>query len=143
MLRDISFVAAPGEMVALVGHSGGGKTTLSKLIPRFYDPQQGRISLDGHDLRQISVQSLRSHIAAVFQEPFLFNGTIRENLMYGNLTASEDEMLEAARAANVHEFVEGLPEKYETLVGERGIKLSGDSGSGLPSRAPCSRTRAS
>ena len=125
VLRDISFVAAPGEMVALVGHSGGGKTTLSKLIPRFYDPHGGHITLDGYDLRQISVQSLRSHIAAVFQESFLFNGTIRENLMYGNLAASEAEMLEAARAANVDEFVEALPEKYETLVGERGVKLSG------------------
>ena len=125
VLRDISFTAHPGQMVALVGHSGGGKTTLSKLVPRFYDPDTGRISLDGHDLRDVKLHSLRRHIAVVFQESFLFNGTIRENIAYGNLDATEDQILTAAQAANVHDFVMALPEQYETVIGERGIKLSG------------------
>ena len=125
VLRDITFTAAPGEMIALVGHSGGGKTTLSKLIPRFYDPEMGSIVLDGLDLRDVTLRSLRQHIAVVFQESFLFNGTIRENIGYGKLDATEDEILTAAQAANVHDFVMALPEQYATVIGERGIKLSG------------------
>ncbi|MCJ7549718.1 MAG: ABC transporter ATP-binding protein/permease [Anaerolineae bacterium] len=125
VLHDITFAAAPGEMIALVGHSGGGKTTLSKLIPRFYDPTQGRILLDGQDLRTIGVDSLRDQIAVVFQESFLFNGTLRENLMYGKLDATETEVVAAAKAANAHDFAAAMPDGYETLVGERGTKLSG------------------
>ena len=125
VLQQISFVAAPGEMIALVGHSGGGKTTLSKLIPRFYDPDEGAVLVDGRDLRDVTVHSLREQTAVVFQESFLFNGTIRENIAYGKLDATEAEIVEAAKAANVHGFVMELPEQYETIIGERGIKLSG------------------
>jgi subfamily B ATP-binding cassette protein MsbA len=125
VLHDINLVARPGEMVALVGRTGGGKTTLGKLIPRFYDPDEGRITLDGRDLREIQVRSLRSQIAVVFQDTFLVSGTIRENLLYGNLAATEGEMVAAARAANVHGFVTDLPEEYDTQIGERGVKLSG------------------
>ena len=125
LLRDISFVAPPGAMIALVGHSGGGKTTLSKLIPRLYDPEQGAVSLDGRDLRDVTVRSLREQVGVVFQESFLFNGTIRENIAFGKPEADEEEVLAAANAANVHPFVVELPEGYETVIGERGIKLSG------------------
>jgi subfamily B ATP-binding cassette protein MsbA len=125
VLQDISFVAAPGRMIALVGHSGGGKTTLSKLVPRFYDPDRGVVLLDGQDLRAVTVRSLRKQIAVVFQEPFLFNGTIRENIAYGRPDATESEILDASKAANVHPFVVELPEQYETVIGERGIRLSG------------------
>jgi ABC-type multidrug transport system fused ATPase/permease subunit len=125
VLRGISFAAAPGDMVALVGHSGGGKTTLSKLIPRFYDPDQGAVLVDGMDLRDVTVRSLREQIAVVFQESFLFNGSIGENIAYGKTNATEAEVVEAARAANVHSFVVELPEQYATIIGERGIKLSG------------------
>jgi subfamily B ATP-binding cassette protein MsbA len=125
VLRDITFTAEPGEMVALVGHSGGGKTTLSKLVPRFYDPDEGVITVDGHDLREITLRSLRSHIAVVFQEPFLFNASVRENILYGDLDATEAELIRAAVAANAHDFVMALPDQYETIIGERGVKLSG------------------
>jgi subfamily B ATP-binding cassette protein MsbA len=125
VLQGISFAAAPGDMVALVGHSGGGKTTLSKLIPRFYDPDQGAVLVDGMDLRDVTVRSLREQIAVVFQESFLFNGSIGENIAYGKTNATEAEVVEAARAANVHSFVVELPEQYATIIGERGIKLSG------------------
>ena len=125
VLQNISFVAAPGEMIALVGHSGGGKTTLSKLIPRFYDPDEGAVLVDGRDLRDVTVRSLREGVAVVFQESFLFNGTLRENIAYGKPDAAEGEVIEAASAANAHEFVMELPERYETIIGERGIKLSG------------------
>jgi subfamily B ATP-binding cassette protein MsbA len=125
VLRDITFTAAPGERVALVGHSGGGKTTLSKLIPRFYDPDGGHVALDGHDLREVTVRSLRAHIGVVFQESFLFNGTIRENIAYGRPDATEDEIRAVARAANIHDDVLALPDRYATVIGERGVKLSG------------------
>ena len=125
VLNDITFAAKPGEMIALVGHSGGGKTTLSKLVPRFYDPDAGCVALDGHNLCDVKLRSLRRHIAVVFQESFLFNGTIRENISYGKLDATEAEILTAAQAANVHDFVLALPDQYETVIGERGIKLSG------------------
>jgi len=123
VLHDISFTIAPGKTVALVGRSGGGKTTLGKLIPRFYDPEAGCVRVDGHDLRDVTLRSLRQHIAVVFQESFLFNGTIWENIAYGKHAASDDEILAVARAANVHDFVMALPERYETVVGERGLKL--------------------
>ena len=125
VLDAISFSAAPGEMVALVGHSGGGKTTISKLIPRFYDPDHGRVLVDGHDVRDVTVASLREQMAVVFQDAFLFNGTVQENIAYGRPGASDDEVTEAARAANAHSFVLKLPEGYDTVIGERGVRLSG------------------
>ncbi|MFN2231817.1 MAG: ABC transporter ATP-binding protein [Anaerolineae bacterium] len=125
VLQDVSFLAAPGEHVALVGHSGGGKTTISKLIPRFYDPDKGRVLVDGQDVRDVTLRSLRSQIAVVFQESFLFNGTVWENIAYGKAGATEKEILRAAKAANVHPFVMSLPEQYDSVVGERGVWLSG------------------
>jgi subfamily B ATP-binding cassette protein MsbA len=125
VLHEVSFRAAPGEMIALVGHSGGGKTTISKLIPRFYDPRSGCVRVDGVDLRDVTLRSLRAQIAVVFQEPCLFNATVRDNITYGKLDATEDEVTAAARAANAHDFVAALPEGYDTLIGERGVRLSG------------------
>lgn len=125
VLHGISFSAASGEMVALVGHSGGGKTTIVKLIPRFYDPDDGRVLVDGNDVRDVTVGSLREQMAVVFQDAFLFNGTIRENIAYGRPDAGDDEVANAARAANAHAFVIELPEGYDTVIGERGVRLSG------------------
>jgi len=125
VLRDISLEIAPGEILALVGPSGAGKSTLFNLIPRFYDPTSGAIRLDGHDLRTLTLASLRANIAIVPQDTLLFSGTVRENILYGNLEASEAEMIAAAKAANAHEFIQALPQGYDALVGERGIKLSG------------------
>jgi subfamily B ATP-binding cassette protein MsbA len=125
VLHRVSFAAIPGQMIALVGHSGGGKTTISKLIPRFYDPDEGRVLVDGLDLRDVTVRSLRAQIAVVFQESFLFNGTVRENIAYGKLDATAKEIVDAAKAANVHPFAIALPEGYDTVIGERGIRLSG------------------
>jgi ATP-binding cassette subfamily B protein len=114
-----------GSVVALVGPTGVGKSTLSMLIPRFYDVTEGRITLDGHDVRTLSLESLRSQISIVLQEVFLFHGTVRENILFGRPDASEDEMVEAARIANASEFIDQLPEGYDTMIGERGVKLSG------------------
>ncbi len=125
VIRDVSFEIQPGEIMALVGPSGAGKSTIFNLIPRFYDPTEGSIQLDGHDLRSITQQSLREQLAIVPQETLLFGGTIRENILYGRLDAGEDEMIAAAQAANAHEFILGFPDGYETIVGERGTKLSG------------------
>lgn len=125
VLEDITLDVQPGEVVALVGPSGAGKSTLMNLIPRFYDPTEGSLCIDGHDLRQVTVESLRRQIALVPQETHLFGGTVRENLLYGRLEATVAEMIEAARAANAHEFIEELPLGYDTLVGERGLRLSG------------------
>ncbi|MFO8037623.1 MAG: ABC transporter ATP-binding protein [Anaerolineales bacterium] len=125
VLHDISFHMEPGQAVALVGPSGAGKTSIANLVCRFYDPDQGRVLVDGHDLRDVEVKSLRKHIAVVLQDTFLFNTTVRENLLYGNPDASEEEMIEAAKAAYIHDFIQGLPEGYETEIGERGVKLSG------------------
>ena len=125
VLRDISFTAEPGSIIALVGHSGGGKTTISKLIPRFYDPTMGCVRIDGRDIRDITIKSLRKHIAVVFQEPFLFNGSVKDNISYSNPQASEEAIVQAAQAANAHDFVLALPEKYDTQLGVRGVKLSG------------------
>jgi subfamily B ATP-binding cassette protein MsbA len=125
VLHDVSFVAAPGQMIALVGHSGGGKTTISKLIPRFYDPDEGVVRVDGRDLRDIALRSLREQIAVVFQDAHLFNGTVRDNIRYGRLDATEGEILAVAQAANVHPFVAQLTEGYDTVIGERGVRLSG------------------
>lgn len=125
VLRDICIKAEPGQIVALVGRSGAGKTSIVNLIPRFYDTISGRVLVDGVDVRQIKQASLRRQIAMVLQDTFLFNGTVRENIRYGKLEATDDEIVEAAKAANAHEFIEAMPQGYETEIGERGIKLSG------------------
>ncbi|MDQ3818367.1 MAG: ABC transporter ATP-binding protein/permease, partial [Acidobacteriota bacterium] len=124
-LNDISFEAHAGQVVALVGQTGAGKTTLISLIPRFYDPIQGRILLDGVDIRDLTLESLRKQISIVLQEPLLFSGTIADNIRYGRLDATMDEIVEAAKAANVHDFIMGLSNQYETEIGERGAQLSG------------------
>src|SRR5688572_13073775 len=124
-LQGISFRAAPGQLVALVGPSGAGKTTLTYLIPRLYDPTGGRILLDGHDLRDVTLDSLSLQIGMVTQENYLFHDTIRTNLVYAKIDAMQAEIEAAARAANIHDFIMGLPERYDTIVGERGYRLSG------------------
>jgi subfamily B ATP-binding cassette protein MsbA len=125
VLRNIDLDIAPGEIVALVGPSGAGKSTIFNLIPRFYDPIEGAVRLDGVDLRAVTQASLREQIGIVPQETLLFGGTIRENIRYGRLNATDEELIEAAKAANAHDFIMELPDKYETVVGERGIRLSG------------------
>jgi ABC-type multidrug transport system fused ATPase/permease subunit len=125
VLRDVAFQMKPGEMVALVGPSGAGKTSIANLLCRFYDPIQGQVALDGHDLRTIKLASLRREVAVVLQDTFLFNSTVRENLLYGKPNATEEELIAAAKAAYAHDFIEALPEGYDTVIGERGVKLSG------------------
>ncbi len=125
ILHDISFEAKPGDLVALVGLTGAGKTTLVSLIPRFYDPTAGRVLIDGVDIRNYRVRSLRERIAIVLQDPVLFAGTIAENLRYGRLDATADEIADAARAAHAHEFISRLPKGYETEIAEAGGGLSG------------------
>jgi subfamily B ATP-binding cassette protein MsbA len=125
VLHDVTFTMAPGEMVALVGRSGAGKTSIANLVCRFYDPTHGRILVDGHDLREVQLDSLRSQIAVVLQDTFLFNTTVRENLLYGKPDATDEELVTAAKAAYAHAFIEELPDGYETELGERGVKLSG------------------
>jgi ABC-type multidrug transport system fused ATPase/permease subunit len=125
VLHDVMFTMAPGEMVALVGRSGAGKTSIANLVCRFYDPTHGRILVDGRDLREVQLDSLRSQIAVVLQDTFLFNTTVRENLLYGKPDATEEELVAAARAAYAHAFIAELPDGYETELGERGVKLSG------------------
>ena len=124
-LRGVSLDIAAGETVALVGASGAGKTTLASLLLRFYDPSEGRVCLDGHDARALTLASLRRNVALVLQEPVLFGATIRENIAYGRPEAREDEIRAAARAAGAHEFIAALPQGYETSIGERGVALSG------------------
>jgi len=125
VLHDISLEVQPGEVLALVGPSGAGKSTLFNLIPRFYDPSLGQVCIDGQDLRTVTLVSLRDQIGLVPQETQLFSGSIRENLRYGRLEATDEELIAAARAANAEEFILRLPLNYDTLVGERGVKLSG------------------
>jgi ATP-binding cassette subfamily B protein len=124
-LVDFSASIEPGQLVALVGPSGAGKTTLTTLIPRFYDPRDGRVLLDGHDVRDVTLESLRQHIGIVFQDTFLFHASIRENLLYARPDASEEQMIAAAKAAYMHDFIAALPDGYDTVVGERGHRLSG------------------
>lgn len=125
VLQGIDLRIAAGEIVALVGPSGAGKSTIFNLIPRFYDTKSGTVEIDDVDVRNLTQASLRQQIAIVPQETMLFGGTIFENILYGQLNASHDEIVAAAKAANAHEFIEGLPDGYETIVGERGIRLSG------------------
>jgi len=123
-LRQISLQAQAGQMIALVGPTGSGKSTLVNLLPAFYEVSGGRILIDGQDAARLSLPSLREHISVVSQEAFLFNGTVRENILYGKLDATEEQLLAAARAANCHEFISRLPDGYDSRVGERGVKLS-------------------
>jgi len=125
VLTDISFTADPGETVALVGPTGAGKSTVMKLLLRFYDADDGAVRVDGHDVRDVTLRSLRRHVGYVGQEAFLFGGTIRENIAYGTFDATDEEVREAAKVAEAHEFITDLPEGYDSQVGERGVKLSG------------------
>ena len=125
VLHDASLEIPAGNVVALVGPSGGGKSTLADLIPRFYDVSSGRVTLDGIDIRELALESLRKQISVVTQFTFLFNDTVRNNIAYGNPDTSEEEIVSAAKAANAHEFIGGLPNGYQTVVGELGVQLSG------------------
>lgn len=125
ILNDISFSVNPGQILALVGPSGAGKTTIIKLLAHLYDSFEGRITIDGHDIKGVTLVSLREQIGIVTQETLLFNSTIRDNILYGRLDATEEEIIEAAKAAYAHDFIMELPEQYNTIVGERGVKLSG------------------
>ena len=125
VLQDINLDIPAGNVVALVGPTGVGKSTLISLIPRFYDVQEGSITLDGHDIRDLALDSLRRQTSIVLQDVFLFHGTARENILFGKPDASDEEMIEAAKVANAHEFIQDLSDGYETIIGERGVKLSG------------------
>lgn len=125
VLENISLHIPADSVVALVGPTGVGKTTLASLIPRFYDVSEGAIEIDGHDIRDLTLRSLRQQIAMVLQDVFLFHGTVRENILFGRPGATEEEMIRAAKIANAHDFIMQLPDSYDTLIGERGIKLSG------------------
>src|SRR3954447_15092643 len=124
-LTGVTFAAEPGQRIAIVGATGAGKTTLSSLLIRFYDVKRGRITLDGHDIRQLKLTSLREQISVVLQEPLLFSGSVAENIRYGHLDATDEEVVSAAKAANAHDFISRMPQGYDTLLGERGAQLSG------------------
>jgi ATP-binding cassette subfamily B protein len=125
VLVDVDLELEPGRVVALIGHTGAGKTSLAALVPRFYDVQGGSVSVDGHDVRAVNLTSLRREIGVIAQDPFLFSATVRENIAFGRPGATEDDVSQAAQLAQAHEFIEALPDGYETVVGERGITLSG------------------
>ena len=125
VLKNINFRISPGKKIALVGPSGGGKTTICQLLPRFYEISQGKITIDGYDIRDLTLNSLRGQIGMVQQDVFLFAGTIRENIAYGRIDASEEEIIEAAKLAEIHDDIIKMPAGYDSLVGERGVKLSG------------------
>jgi subfamily B ATP-binding cassette protein MsbA len=124
-LDDLSFRAGPGEVLALVGPSGSGKSTVAKLLLRFYDPDTGSIRIDGHDLRDLSLHSLRDNVAVLLQETLVFDGTVRENIAYGKRAATEEEIIRATKSADAHEFIEVLPDGYNTMIGQKGRLLSG------------------
>jgi subfamily B ATP-binding cassette protein MsbA len=125
VLKDVHLKIKAGEVIAFAGMSGGGKTTLVNLIPRFYDVTEGRILIDGRDIRDVSIESLRGQIAIVTQQTILFNDTIRNNIAYGDIRKSEEDIVRAAKAANAHDFILKLPDGYDTIIGEQGVKLSG------------------
>jgi len=125
ILKDISFQVKVGEVIALVGMSGAGKTSLVNLLPRFYDVEKGQILIDDHDIRKVTLKSIRDQIGLVTQQTILFNDTVRNNIAYGSPKCSEREIMEAAQAANAHEFIQRLPQAYDTIIGEQGVKLSG------------------
>ncbi|MDP2899739.1 MAG: ABC transporter ATP-binding protein [Candidatus Bathyarchaeota archaeon] len=125
VLNNVSFAAEPGQVVALLGATGSGKSTLINLIPRFYDVNSGRVTVDGVDVRDVTIESLRTHVGIALQEPILFSGTIRDNIRYGKPDASNEEVVEAAKAAQAHDFITGFPAGYDTEVGQRGVGLSG------------------
>ncbi len=125
VIEDLNFVVEPGEMIGLAGHSGAGKSTLINLICRFYEPQEGAILIDGHDARHVNLKSLREQIGVVLQDPFLFNGTVADNIAYGHPAASLEQIVAAAKAANAHDFIMNMADGYDTLVGERGTRVSG------------------
>jgi subfamily B ATP-binding cassette protein MsbA len=125
VLKNINLSIKTGEVVAFVGMSGGGKTTLVNLIPRFYDVSQGQILIDGHDIRHVTIESLRGQIGIVTQQTILFNDTVRNNIAYGNIEKTDDDIIQAAKAANAHDFIMNLPKGYNTVIGEQGAKLSG------------------
>jgi len=125
VLQDVSFKAKPGQTVALLGATGSGKSTVINLIPRFYDVSEGAVTVDGHDVRDVTIASLRENIGIVLQETTLFGGTIRDNIAFGRPEASDEEVIAAAKAAAAHDFITAFPEGYDTIVGERGSTLSG------------------
>jgi ATP-binding cassette subfamily B protein len=125
VLHEIDLEIAPGRTVALIGHTGSGKTTLTSLVPRFYDATRGRVLVDGVDVRDVQLGSLRRAIGVISQDPFLFSATVRENIAFGRGDLSDEEVRRAAEAAQAHEFIERLPKGYDTVIGERGITLSG------------------
>jgi ABC-type multidrug transport system fused ATPase/permease subunit len=125
VLLGVDLDIAPGKTVALIGHTGSGKTTLTSLVPRFYDVTEGRVTLDGVDVRDVKLASLRGEIGVISQDPFLFSASVRDNIAFGRGDLAQEDVEQAARAAQAHEFIERLPKGYDTVIGERGITLSG------------------
>ena len=125
ILHDLSFEAEPGQAVGLVGPSGAGKSTIASLLPRFYDCEAGTIRIDGTDIRHVTLDSLRNQVGIVPQETILFNGSVYDNILYGRLDATKEEIEEAAKAANAHDFIMELPDGYNTMLGDRGVNISG------------------